>query len=115
MKTVTATPTSSTPQPIVEAPIEEPAPAPVDQPSFTCGDLNLYQRGTAIYSDGTTGYEQACDAPGGTNPYGPNTRGDATPAPGTYVPDSGDGYGPNQVLPPLCVRFPDTYGPCPGQ
>jgi len=23
--------------------------------------------------------------------------------------NSGDGYGPNQRLPPLCVRFPDQY------
>jgi hypothetical protein len=30
----------------------------------------------------------------------------------TYDPDSGDGYGPNQPLPPLCVRFPDQYS-CP--
>jgi hypothetical protein len=24
----------------------------------------------------------------------------------TFDPNSGDGYGPNQPLPPLCVRFP---------
>lgn len=30
----------------------------------------------------------------------------------TFDPDSGDGYGPNQQLPPLCVRFPQDYGPC---
>jgi hypothetical protein len=31
----------------------------------------------------------------------------------TFDPNSADGYGPNQPLPPLCVRFPDpyTYGP----
>ena len=27
----------------------------------------------------------------------------------TFDPNSGDGYGPNQPLPPLCVRFPDQY------
>ena len=27
----------------------------------------------------------------------------------TYDPNSADGYGPNQPLPPLCVRFPDQY------
>ena len=27
----------------------------------------------------------------------------------TYDPNSADGYGPNQPLPPLCVRFPDKY------
>ena len=30
----------------------------------------------------------------------------------TYNPNSGDGYGPSQQLPPLCVRFPSEYGPC---
>lgn len=109
--------TSAVPREPVEATAPAVAPEPtavVDTPSFTCGDLRLYQRGTAVYSDGSTGYEQSCDVPGGENPYGPNTRGDATQAPGSFVPGSGDGYGPNQVLPPLCVRFPDMYGPCPG-
>jgi hypothetical protein len=32
--------------------------------------------------------------------------------PPTFDPNSGDGYGPNQPLPPLCIRFPDQY-PCP--
>ena len=27
----------------------------------------------------------------------------------TFDPNSADGYGPNQPLPPLCVRFPDQY------
>lgn len=27
----------------------------------------------------------------------------------THDPNSADGYGPNQPLPPLCVRFPDQY------
>ena len=27
----------------------------------------------------------------------------------TFDPNSGDGYGPNQPLPPLCVRFPQQY------
>lgn len=26
----------------------------------------------------------------------------------TFAPDSADGYGPHQELPPLCVRFPDS-------
>ncbi|MBE7338091.1 membrane lipoprotein lipid attachment site-containing protein [Corynebacterium aurimucosum] len=30
----------------------------------------------------------------------------------TYDPNSGDGYGPDQQLPPLCQRFPSEYGPC---
>ena len=28
----------------------------------------------------------------------------------TFDPDSADGYGPNQELPPACVRFPDNPG-----
>ena len=27
----------------------------------------------------------------------------------TFDPNSADGYGPNQPLPLLCVRFPDQY------
>ena len=30
----------------------------------------------------------------------------------TFDPNSGDGYGPNQKLPPLCERFPQDFGPC---
>ncbi|CQD11791.1 lipoprotein [Mycobacterium lentiflavum] len=30
----------------------------------------------------------------------------------TFDPDSADGYGPNQVLPPFCIRFPAKYS-CP--
>jgi hypothetical protein len=30
----------------------------------------------------------------------------------TFDPNSADGYGPNQPLPPLCVRFADQYS-CP--
>ncbi|MGW5300717.1 hypothetical protein ACWEQV_20960 [Rhodococcus aetherivorans] len=29
--------------------------------TFECGDLSIYQSGTALYSDGTTGYEASCD------------------------------------------------------
>ncbi|PYE19538.1 hypothetical protein DFR67_103451 [Williamsia limnetica] len=38
--------------------MEPPPPAPI---TFECGDPSLYQSGTAIYSDGTTGYEPSCD------------------------------------------------------
>jgi hypothetical protein len=27
----------------------------------------------------------------------------------TFDPSSADGYGPNQPLPPKCIRFPDQY------
>lgn len=29
--------------------------------TFECGDLSIYQSGTALYSDGTSGYESSCD------------------------------------------------------
>lgn len=29
--------------------------------TFECGDLSIYQSGTALYSDGSTGYEPSCD------------------------------------------------------
>ncbi|MCF8605173.1 hypothetical protein L5I01_17605 [Gordonia sp. HY442] len=40
-----------------------------------------------------------------------NDQGGATTQP-TFDPNSADGYGPNQKLPPLCERFPQDYGPC---
>lgn len=54
--TQTTPPPSPSPPP---APVEPAAlPAPV---TFECGDFSLYQSGTALYSDGTTGYEASCD------------------------------------------------------
>lgn len=47
-----------------ERPAVSLAPEPVlpSEPiTFECGDFSLYQSGTALYSDGTTGYEAACD------------------------------------------------------
>ena len=49
-----------TPAPSPPPPVTTPAPQP--QPvTFVCGDLSLYQSGTALYSDGDTGYEAVCD------------------------------------------------------
>lgn len=67
------------------APVEQPQP---EQVTFTCGDPSLYERGTAIYSDGKTGFEAQC-GPGITNPYGPESRGDAAVAPGQEFSDFG--------------------------
>lgn len=58
------TTTSTAPQ---TTPPTSPAPAPVEPAAlpapitFECGDFSLYQSGTALYSDGTTGYEASCD------------------------------------------------------
>ncbi|PXW31302.1 UNVERIFIED_CONTAM: hypothetical protein DES50_10568 [Williamsia faeni] len=55
---VAESPTSSPTTPVSVPPAEPPPPAPI---TFECGDPSLYQSGTAIYSDGTTGYEASCD------------------------------------------------------
>ncbi len=58
-----SSPASAPPTLTVEPP-PPPTQAPVPQPqpvTFQCGDLGLYQSGTALYSDGTTGYEAECD------------------------------------------------------
>lgn len=48
--------TSAAEQSGVPEPVVPPA-----QVTFECGDPTLYQSGTALYSDGTTGYEPSCD------------------------------------------------------
>lgn len=47
--------------------------------------------------------------PGGNGSYSTCQGGQWVSVQPTYDPNSGDGYGPNQPLPPLCVRFPDQY------
>lgn len=59
--TTSATATSVTSSPATTAP-EATEPVAVTAPvTFECGDFSLYQSGTALYSDGTTGYEPSCD------------------------------------------------------
>ena len=53
------------------------------------------------------------NAPTNTDNGYNNTYNYVAPEPiPTFDPNSGDGYGPNQKLPPLCARFPSDYGPC---
>lgn len=62
-----------------DGPQPTPAAAPVDEAAatdFSCGDWKMYQAGTAIYTDGSTGYEESCYQPmmdaataGGTDSY----------------------------------------------
>lgn len=54
------TPASSTPAPPAPPP-SAPAEAPAPVITFECGDLSMYESGTALYSDGTVGHEPACD------------------------------------------------------
>lgn len=98
-----------------------------------CGITAEYEPGTTFYTDGSNGWTQYCEDEfyaanppqisaeppvqcedgavvneGGGN-YSTCQNGSWTYVAPTFDPDSGDGYGPNQPLPPLCVRFPDQY------
>ncbi|MGO9031839.1 protein kinase domain-containing protein [Mycobacterium sp.] len=77
----------------------EPAPPPAAPPPSptsvpTCND-------GAIKPDG-----------GGADGYYTCVGGQWVLTVPTFDPDSADGYGPNQPLPPLCIRFPSQYS-CP--
>lgn len=48
----------------------------------------LYEPGTALYDDGTTGYEAECDVPGGYNPHGAQSRSSDGTA-DSYMGDDG--------------------------
>lgn len=118
--TSSATPTSETSSETSEpeAPAEQtesqaeavPAEQPVVQaPTFVQCQM---ADGTALLSDGTTTYVDSCNESAGGpyldlngNPIGPSANGSSSEP--TFDPDSADGYGPNQELPPFCDRFPD--------
>ena len=77
----------------------EPAPPPAAPPPSptsvpTCND-------GAIKPDG-----------GGADGYYTCVGGQWVLTVPTFDPDGADGYGPNQPLPPLCIRFPGQYS-CP--
>ncbi len=90
----------------------------MDKQIASCAtDPTLYQAGTTWFTDGTSGWTQTCADQMPSAPtfdqdaYNDQFREDyqnTHPTP-TFDPDSADGYGPNQELPPLCVRFPDNY------
>ncbi|MEE2034791.1 hypothetical protein [Rhodococcus chondri] len=60
--TTTTTTTTGLPPPPAPPPEPVVTPAPVAI-TFECGDPTMYEYGTALYSDGTTGYEPTCDTP----------------------------------------------------
>lgn len=84
----------------------------------SCG-TSVHEFGTTFFTDGTSGWTQSCDSQMRAN-YVPPTyetfdqeaynqefadeywRTHPTP---TFNPDSADGYGPDQVLPPACLRL----------
>lgn len=62
LPSTTPSSSSSTAVPATESVVPPPSSTPEVAPiTFVCGDLSLYQSGTALYSDGTTGYEASCD------------------------------------------------------
>lgn len=123
------TTTAPAPPTSTEKPVAAP-PGPAEKEIESCTTTTLYQPGTTWYTDGTSGWTQYCqDLYYAANPQTQNevacADGDVVNEGGgsystcqngewvyvdpTFDPDSGDGYGPNQPLPPLCVRFPDQY------
>ena len=121
--TTTTTPTPTTPTPEPNTTPAAAPPAPTTQAPATQAAAEPYVTeclpgtpGPALWSDGTTRYSDYCyQQLGGAGVNQAENSGYAQqgepPAP-TFVPDSADGYGPGQELPPLCARFPDAYGPC---
>lgn len=88
----------------------------------SCGDASIHQTGTTFFTDGTSGWTADCQAqmvaayvPPSPVPE-PTFDQDAyngqfaeeywsnNPRP-TFDPDSADGYGPDQPLPPACLRL----------
>lgn len=91
----------------------------------SCGTAS-HQTGTTFFTDGTSGWTQTCQnqmladyvppepatAPPTFDQDAYNEQfaeeyWDTHPQP-TFDPDSADGFGPNQELPPACLRFEDV-------
>ena len=87
----------------------------------SCGTAN-HQTGTTFFTDGTSGWTQTCQdqmqaayvppAPDPVPTFDQNAYNEqfaeeywrTHPRP-TFDPDSADGYGPDQELPPACLRL----------
>lgn len=95
------------------------APHCLDKQIASCGDATM-QTGTTFFTDGTSGWTQYCQDQMVANPPATPTfdqdayneqfaeeywRTHPTP---TFDPDSADGYGPDQEIPPACLRFEDV-------
>lgn len=115
---------------ITKAPGAEPAHC-MDKQIDHCGSATM-QAGTTFFTDGSSGWTSYCaevmraTVPTPTYPaYTPPKAAEPTvdqqtrnqqfadeywqnhPKP-TFDPDSADGYGPNQQLPPACLRLKDV-------
>lgn len=130
-----ATPTTASTQPAATAPAKAPVADQCGAVGFTgapghesphclgkqiasCGTSD-HQAGTTFFTDGTSGWTQTCQDQMLTvyvPPPPPTFDQDAYnqqfadeywrthPKP-TFDPDSADGYGPDQELPPACLRL----------
>ena len=84
---------------MTEAP-GQAAPSAMNKTIQSCGSPSMHETGTTFFTDGTSGWTQNC-ADAMMAQYSP------APVSPTFDPNSADGYGPNQPLPPFCVRFPN--------
>lgn len=100
----------------------------MDKQISHCGSTTLHETGTTFFTDGTSGWTQTCASqmlakgvpsqvsqPDSPTPE-PSFDQDAYneqfaeeywrthPSP-TFDPNSADGYGPDQELPPACLRL----------
>lgn len=114
-----STPATSTPSSTTS---EAPATSTSQNPKqvASCGDTSIHEMGTTFFTDGSSGWTQTCqDRMAATYvPPAPVPTFDQdaynqqfaeeywrnNPRP-TFDPDSADGYGPDQKLPPACLRF----------
>lgn len=92
----------------------------LDKQIASCGDTSIHELGTTFFADGSSGWTQTCQSRMAATyvPPAPVPTFDQdaynkqfeeeywrnNPRP-TFDPDSADGYGPDQKLPPACLRF----------
>ena len=130
----TPTSTSAVAEPAGQTAAGPTSAAPESGPAIaSCGDPALHQRGTTFYADGTSGWTEYCgsvmdatpvtpQSPSGAGAAGSGGSDDtatrdqefadqywATHPKLTYDPDSADGFGPNQELPPACLRLQGVH------
>ena len=104
------------------------SPHCMDKQISHCGSTTLHETGTTFFTDGTSGWTQTCasqmsaqgipsptpqpDSPTSEPSLDRDTYDEQTaddhrdthPGP-SYDPNSADGYGPEQGLPPACLRL----------
>lgn len=92
----------------------------MDKQVASCGDPSIHEMGTTFFTDGSSGWTQTCQSqmaaayvpPAPTPTFDQDAYNKQfeeeywrnNPRP-TFDPDSADGYGPDQTIPPACLRF----------